>query len=142
MLFCIDQFIHFLIISCCSFYILFKDIFNVRILVILLAVLILIKPASIFITLFFKSIFKNEKDRHEIKIGRYIGYLERFIIFLLCLFDSISTIGFILAAKTLVRYKDINTNEDNFQEKYLIGTLLSTKGALCCFALVKYSERF
>lgn len=67
MLFCIDQFIHFLIISCCSFYILFKDIFNVHILVILLAVLVLIKPVSIFITLFFKSIFKNEKDRHEIK---------------------------------------------------------------------------
>lgn len=102
--------------------------------------LIYVKPVSIFITLFFKSIFKNEKDRNEIKIGRYIGYLERFIIFLLCLFDSISTIGFILAAKTLVRYKDINNNEDNFQEKYLIGTLLSTIGALCCFALVKYIE--
>jgi len=51
------------------FYILFKDIFNVHILVILLAVLVLIKPVSIFITLFFKSIFKNEKDRYEIKIG-------------------------------------------------------------------------
>lgn len=84
--------------------------------VILLAVLVLIKPVSIFITLFFKSIFKNEKDRYEIKIGRYIGYLERHIIFLLCLFDPISTIGFILAAKTLVRYKDINTNEDNFKK--------------------------
>lgn len=84
--------------------------------VILLAVLVLIKPVSIFITLFFKSIFKNEKDRYEIKIGRYIGYLERHIIFLLCLFDPISTIGFILTAKTLVRYKDINTNEDNFKK--------------------------
>ena len=52
----------------------------------------------------------------KLKIGRYIGYLERFIIFLLCLFDSISTIGFILAAKTLVRYKDIKTNEDNFKK--------------------------
>ena len=52
--------------------------------------------------------------------------------------SSIATIGFIVAAKTLVRYKDINNNKNHFQEKYLIGTFLTTIGALCCFALIKF----
>ncbi|MEG2544628.1 MAG: DUF3307 domain-containing protein [Longicatena sp.] len=138
MLFCIDQILHLTVIYYCSFYIVLKETFSLNILTTILAILILIKPVSIFISLIFKTIFRNEKNVEEIKIGRYIGYLERTIIFLLCIFNSISTIGFVLAAKTLVRYKDINTNENHFQEKYLIGTLLSTIGALCCFALVKF----
>ena len=104
----------------------------------ILAILILVKPTGVLISLAFKVIFKEEKSNHELKIGTYIAYLERIIIFLLCIFDSISTIGFIIAAKTLVRYKDINNNKNHFQEKYLIGTLLSTIGALCCFALIKF----
>lgn len=137
-IFCIDQILHLIVIYYCSFYIALKETFPLNILTAILAILILIKPVSIFISLIFKTIFRNEKNVEEIKIGRYIGYLERTIIFLLCIFNSISTIGFVLAAKTLVRYKDINTNENHFQEKYLIGTLLSTIGALCCFALVKF----
>lgn len=137
-IFCIDQILHLIVIYYCSFYIALKETFPLNILAAILAILILIKPVSIFISLIFKAIFRNEKNVEEIKIGRYIGYLERTIIFLLCIFNSISTIGFVLAAKTLVRYKDINTNENHFQEKYLIGTLLSTIGALCCFALVKF----
>lgn len=72
----------------------------------------------------------------EIKTGRYIGYLERAIVFLICIFGSVEGIGFVLAAKTLVRYKEINSDDNQFQEKYLIGTLLSTIIALCCYALV------
>jgi len=137
MIFCIDQILHLIVIYYCSFYIVLKELFSLNITVMILAILILIKPVSILISLVFKTLFRNERNDEEIKIGRYIGYLERIIIFLLCVFNSISTIGFVLTAKTLVRYKDINTNENHFQEKYLIGTLLSTIGALCCFALVK-----
>lgn len=138
MIFCIDQLLHSIVIYYCSIYIVLKETFSLNIAIMILAILILIKPVSIFISLVFKTIFKNEKGVDEIRIGRYIGYLERVIIFLLCIFNSISTIGFVIAAKTLVRYKDINTNENHFQEKYLIGTLLSTIGALCCFALIKF----
>lgn len=138
MIFCIDQILHLIVIYYCSFYIILEEVFSLSITVMILALLILIKPVSIFISLVFKTIFRNKKNVEVIKIGRYIGYLERIIIFLLCIFNSISTIGFVIAAKTLVRYKDININENQFQEKYLIGTLLSTIGALCCFALVKF----
>lgn len=100
-----------------------------------LAIILLFKPLSIFISLIFSFIFKDEKGNEDLKIRRYIGYLERVIVFMLCHFNAIDTIGFIIAAKTLVRYRDINTNNNHFQEKYLIGTLLSTIGALCCYAL-------
>lgn len=138
LIFCIDQLVHVILIAICSVNISLKEIPPSNILALLLAIIIINKPIGIFISLALNSIFKCEKDNSELKIGRYIGYLERIIIFLLCIFNSVSTIGFVITAKTLVRYKDIHTNENNFQEKYLIGTLLSTIGALCCFALVKY----
>lgn len=137
-IFCIDQFLHIATIYGCSLCMNLQKMISNEILTLLLAILILLKPISIFVSLVLQSIFKDEKNNDDVKIGRYIGYLERIIIFLLCIFNSISTIGFVIAAKTLVRYKDINNDENHFQEKYLIGTLLSTIGALCCFALVKF----
>lgn len=136
--FCIDQFLHLAIIYFCTLFMNVQNVVTNQFLVLFLAILILIKPISVFISLAFKSIFKNENNTNDLKIGRYIGYLERIIIFILCGFNSISTIGFVIAAKTLVRYKDINDNQNHFQEKYLIGTLLSTIGALCCYGLVKF----
>ena len=119
LIFCSDQFIHLFIIYLCSSYMNLTIVFSNMTLISILAILILIKPVGVLISLAFKVIFKEEKSNNELKIGTYIGYLERIIIFLLCIFDSISTIGFIIAAKTLVRYKDINNNKNHFQEKGL-----------------------
>lgn len=137
-IFCIDQLLHFVVIYTCSYQINTLVVVPDNYLLVVFSVLMLMKPIGIIISLIFKIIFRNEVDGDNIKIGRYIGYLERIIIFLLCCFDSISTIGFVLAAKTMVRYKDINTNENHFQEKYLIGTLMSSIGALCCYAVVRF----
>lgn len=142
LIFCSDQFIHIVIIFLCSSYMNLPIMLSIKTLISILAILILIKPTSVLISLTFEVIFKEEKSNSELKIGTYIGYLERIIIFLLCILNSISTIGFVIAAKTLVRYKDINNNENHFQEKYLIGTLLSTIGALCCFTLIKLFSDF
>lgn len=102
-----------------------------------MALLLLFKPASILISVSLKAIFPENDNKDDLKIGRYIGYLERTIVFLLCYLNAIGSIGFIIAAKTLVRYKEINDNKEHFQEKYLIGTLLSTIVALCCYAITK-----
>lgn len=53
----------------------------------ILAILILVKPTGVLISLAFKVIFKEEKCNNELKIGTYIGYLERIIFFLLCIFN-------------------------------------------------------
>ena len=47
----------------------------------ILAILILVKPTGVLISLAFKVIFKEEKCNNELKIGTYIGYLERIIFF-------------------------------------------------------------
>lgn len=60
--------------------------------------------------------------------GRVIGYLERAIIFLLIVAGHVGTIGFVIAAKTLARFKELQ-NKD-FAEYFLIGTLISALAAL------------
>lgn len=56
--------------------------------------------------------------------GRTIGFLERAIILTLTLSGAYTSIAFVLTAKSIARYKELE-NKD-FAEYYLVGTLLST----------------
>lgn len=55
--------------------------------------------------------------------GRLIGQLERSLIFLLILIGQPAGIGFLVAAKSILRFKE--TEEQKLAEYVLIGTLLS-----------------
>ncbi len=55
--------------------------------------------------------------------GRIIGILERTLIFALFLMNQVPAIAWIIAAKSLARFR--NLNEKGFAEYYLIGTLMS-----------------
>lgn len=57
------------------------------------------------------------------KAGMWIGILERFLILILCLADSITGISFIIAMKALTRFKQFE--DKSFAEYYLIGSMLS-----------------
>lgn len=60
--------------------------------------------------------------------GKYIGVLERFLIFLFLTLNQMSLIGFLLTSKAIYRYGDIqgdNTLKMKLSEYFLIGTLLS-----------------
>ena len=57
--------------------------------------------------------------------GQLIGYLERILILLFICATQYSAIGFVLTAKSIVRYDQITSNR-KFSEYYLLGTLLST----------------
>lgn len=59
--------------------------------------------------------------------GRMIGYLERLIIFAFVLNGNIGSIGFVLTAKALARFRELDNRE--FAEYVLIGTLLSVLAA-------------
>ncbi|SEW03890.1 DUF3307 domain-containing protein [[Clostridium] fimetarium] len=76
---------------------------------------------------------KNVEYEEIIKIGSWIGILEREIILLLGLLGQYGAIGFVLAAKSLARYKQLEKKA--FAEKYLVGTLLSTLIAIACLAI-------
>jgi hypothetical protein len=60
--------------------------------------------------------------------GRLIGILERETIILLVFQQQFAAIGFILAAKSIARYKQLE--QQPFAEKYLVGTLTSVLTAL------------
>jgi hypothetical protein len=65
----------------------------------------------------------RRKPLSEPARGRAIGYLERSIVLLLILSGNAPAIGFVLAAKALARFSQLNERE--FAEYVLIGTLIS-----------------
>lgn len=107
------------------------------------AVLVCGKPASIIIAMFFQYIPKTIEDslpqvdevrsQENVRIGSWIGILEREIILILASLGQYGAIGFVLTAKSIARHKQLN--EPAFAEKYLLGTLLSSCIALVCSVL-------
>ncbi len=66
----------------------------------------------------------DNESRDEVeRMGFWIGVLEREIILILGVFGQYGAIGFVLTAKSIARYKQLE--DKKFAEKYLIGTLLS-----------------
>lgn len=63
---------------------------------------------------------KMEKDN----TGKLIGNIERILLFILILFDNLTAIGFVIAAKSIARFEELKHKK--FAEYYLIGTLTST----------------
>lgn len=58
--------------------------------------------------------------------GKYIGILERILIFLFILTNHFEAVGFLLAAKSIFRFGDLKEKHDlKLTEYVLIGTLLS-----------------
>ena len=55
--------------------------------------------------------------------GRIIGYLERCVLFMMMVAGQWSSIGFIVAAKALARFRELDNRE--FAEYFIIGTLSS-----------------
>ena len=67
--------------------------------------------------------------------GSFIGKMERlFILFMLSL-HQYATLGFILTAKSITRYKKIS-EDPQFSEYYLIGTLLSSLFVIILFLCI------
>ena len=63
-------------------------------------------------------------DETELKRGKIIGVLERILFFFFVITGNYTSIAFILTAKSITRYK--NLEDKDFAEYVLIGTLLSS----------------
>lgn len=116
------------------------------------AALVCGRPAAIVVSLVFKMIPQTIEcadeqkttpqnhpatenkltEKETARIGSWIGILEREIMLILGLLGQYSAIGFVLTAKSLARYKQLENKA--FAEKYLVGTLLSAFIALLCIA--------
>jgi hypothetical protein len=136
--FIIDQLLHVLIIICawllCTkqmdllYQSLSRFLSNPQLLFITLSYILLSTPASVFIRKITLKWSKNlkEKDNGLENAGKWIGILERFLIFTFIIIDEISAIGFLLAAKSVFRFGELkDANEQRKTEYIIIGTFLS-----------------
>ena len=100
--------------------------------------IIILDPASVFVkklSLYISGGTNNNNQRKDTPVGSVIGKLERVLTVILVLCNEIGAIGFVLTAKSLARYKQLD-NQD-FAEKYLVGTLSSTAIAIIAALLLK-----
>lgn len=138
--FIIDQIIHLLVIAtlwiCNSqsqipFIQTINNILNsVQIWVIIVSWMLLLKPTSLLLALFtarWRIDSKGNDPSESLQnAGKWIGYLERSLIFLFILTGKIEAIGFLLAAKSIFRFGELNKREYVKNTEYiLIGTLAS-----------------
>ena len=95
--------------------------------IILTGYLLILKPTSIFLYLFTKRWKKgNDKPDSLQDAGKWIGYLERFLILTFILMGVMQGIGFLLAAKSVFRFGSLNDGKELRNTEYiLIGTLAS-----------------
>jgi len=70
--------------------------------------------------------------------GKYIGWLERFLVLLLLLMDQPNGIGFLIAAKSILRFGEIkDPSQRKVAEYIIIGTFLSFGWALMISVLTQ-----
>lgn len=92
------------------------------------AILLLLKPTSVFLALFTRRWRSESNNSHSSlqNAGQWIGYLERLLILLFILTRWPEGIGFLLAAKSIFRFGELNKAKDIKTTEYvLIGTFAS-----------------
>ena len=96
--------------------------------VLFVQILLIHKPTNIFIMNIlqpYKPIAKEKNSENKKKAGRMIGTIERIIMLFFLLIRQYSSVGLVLTAKSIARYNKISEDKE-FAEYYLLGTLLST----------------
>ena len=83
--------------------------------------------SSIMISVIISNWAPDKKEEQSLtNAGKYIGYLERFLIFIFISIGKWEGVGFLLAAKSIFRFGDLTASKDRKLTEYvLIGTLLS-----------------
>jgi hypothetical protein len=145
--FFIDQMLHIAVIAAVSFY--FKEfdievLKNENLLKIIAAALFLTSPASIIIKILLSSWTPVSIEHSKIQTesltsaGKYIGILERLLVFTFILVNHWEGVGFMIAAKSVFRFSDLaQAKQRKLTEYVLIGTLLSFGMAVLIGILIK-----
>ena len=137
--FVIDQLLHLgILVAISTIYEITKDLplqmidspssFSTPLLI--LAVLLCMKPANILIKLILeKHLGKLDTLGNIRNAGALIGNLERILTIVFVLLGQFEAIGFIVAAKSILRFKDTDTAKTEY---VLAGTFLSFGIAILC----------
>lgn len=107
---------------------------------VILAYLSITKPASVLISKFIRNWTpsNNMQGQGMPRAGEWIGYIERVLILTFVKTGNIEAVGFLLAAKSVFRFGDLNkAKEIKITEYVLLGTLASFTIALIFAFLLK-----
>lgn len=103
------------------------DLNSSRIWLVATAYLFVLQPSSILLCIFIQQ--WTPKDLQEKSLpnaGKWIGYLERVLILTFMLVGHLEAVGFLLAAKSIFRFGELNkAREIRTTEYVMIGTLAS-----------------
>lgn len=145
--FFIDQALHVAVIGGISLYcgeFNFEFLKDQEFLKILMAALFLTSPASIFIKLLLSSWTPVTEEENSLQsdslssAGKYIGILERLLVFTFIVVNHWEGVGFMIAAKSVFRFSDLaQAKQRKLTEYVLIGTLLSFGIAVLAGILIK-----
>ena len=104
-----------------------KDLFSAHNLLVLLAYILVLKPSGAFIGAVLTPWLASVSSEGSLKkAGALIGYLERALILTFVLLEQWEAIGFLLTAKSILRFNDIKGAEQRSLSEYvLLGTLVS-----------------
>lgn len=81
---------------------------------------------------------KPAEEKASLRHGRLIGYLERLLIVVLIVQNSYEGLGFLIAAKGLIRSKELVDNRE-LVEYFLVGSLLSVLCAVAIGLFVRFA---
>lgn len=99
-----------------------------RALVIVVAYVLVIFGGATFVRQVLDAFCAGVETRLSTSAGRYIGMAERTLMLTLVFVNAFSSLAFVLTAKSLARFQELN--DMRFAEYYLVGTLTSASVAL------------
>jgi len=135
--FVIDQVLHVSVLVIIAFYMadgltiktMLKHEHFADAVMIIFAYLLVLKPTSVVIGSILKKYLTPETNGNASGLvagGELIGYLERVLILTFTLVGSYAAVGFVLAAKSIFRFGELNKSDDRSMTEYvLIGSLVS-----------------
>ena len=135
LLFFIDQLLHFISIYAIWLwyegeYFSFSFLKDGKFLLLVALVLFLTRPVSFGVRIFISKWTPDTEAGDDMvslqSAGQYIGILERLLVFVFMIANEWQAIGFLLAAKSVFRFGNLQEAKDRKLTEYiLIGTLLS-----------------
>ena len=143
-LFVIDQALHILVIWILLKYVniaentVICNILDTKIMSYFVAYLIVVKPTSILVGKFaqrWQNVLSDSKGLHD--AGMWIGYAERILALTFMLLGTYEALGFLIAAKSLLRFQETDTKRTEY---VLIGTLLSFGVAVLLGVIINSDE--
>ncbi|MFT4655180.1 MAG: hypothetical protein ACJA0G_000165 [Kangiellaceae bacterium] len=151
--FVMDQLAHLIVLASVSLWLSAADLagisafvkaqFTIQTFTIIIGYLLAYKPLSILIQLLLKPYLQQFEGTEQTNsglqtAGEYIGGLERFLVITLVMLGQYTSIGFLLAAKSVFRFGDMRRQTDRKLTEYImLGTLLSFTFALLIGLIVK-----